>query len=56
MYTIHIAYLYYDLFNLYGENGNIKVLKKELENQGLKVAIHFLTIGYELNFNDYDLV
>lgn len=56
MYTIHIAYLYYDLFNLYGENGNIKVLKKELENQGLKVAIHFLTIGDELNFNDYDLV
>ncbi len=56
MHTIHIAYLYYDLFNLYGENGNIKALKKELEHQGLTVAIHFLTIGDDLNFQSYDLV
>lgn len=56
MHTIHIAYLYYDLFNLYGENGNIKALKKELENQGLTVAIHFLTIGDDIDFNNYDLV
>lgn len=56
MNTIHIAYLYYDLFNLYGENGNIKALKKELENQGLTVAIHFLTINDEIDFTNYDLV
>lgn len=56
MNTIHIAYLYYDLFNLYGENGNIKALKKELENQGLTVAIHFLTINDDIDFNNYDLV
>lgn len=56
MNTVHIAYLYYDLFNLYGENGNIKALKKELENQGLTVAIHFLTINDEIDFTNYDLV
>lgn len=56
MKTIHIAHLYYDLLNLYGENGNIKALKKELENQGFTVAIHFLTIGDILNFEEYDLV
>lgn len=56
MYTIHIAYLYYDLLNLYGENGNIKALKKELEHQGLIVAIHFLTIGDSLEFDKYDLI
>ena len=53
---IHIAHLYYDLFNLYGENGNIKALKKEFENQGYEVAIHFLTLGDNLKFDEYDLV
>ncbi len=53
---ITIAYLYYDLLNLYGENGNIKVLKKQLEDQGIKTIVKFLTIDDELNFNDYDFV
>lgn len=56
METIHIAYLYFDILNLYGENGNIKALKKEFENQGVKAVIHFLTIDDELKFSDYDLV
>lgn len=51
-----IAHLYYDLLNLYGENGNVKLLKKQLEDQGIKVTVKFLTIDDELNFNDYDLV
>lgn len=54
--TINIAHLYYDLLNLYGENGNIKALKKELENQGFKVNIHFLTLNDKLEFEKYDLV
>lgn len=53
---INIAYLYYDLLNLYGENGNIKALKKELEHQGVKVNIHFVTIDEELDLNNYDLI
>ena len=56
MKSIHIAHLYYDLLNLYGENGNIKALKKELENQGLNVYIHFLTIDDELDLEKYDFV
>jgi hypothetical protein len=56
MKEIHIAHLYYDLLNLYGESGNIKALKKELENQGLKVYIHFLTIGDDFNLEKYDFV
>jgi hypothetical protein len=51
-----IGYLYYDLLNLYGENGNIKVLKKQLENQGISVSINFVTVDDELNFEKYDLV
>ena len=38
METIHIAYLYFDILNLYGESGNIKALKKEFENQGVKTV------------------
>lgn len=51
-----LAYLYYDLLNLYGENGNIKILKSQLENQGIKLTIKFLSIDDDLNFNEYDFV
>lgn len=53
---ITIAYLYYDLLNLYGESGNIKALKKSLEEQGTRVSIHFLTLNDSLDFSKYDLV
>lgn len=52
---IKIAHLYYDLMNLYGDNGNIKALKHQLENQGIKVKISFLTIGEQIDFDNYDL-
>ncbi len=53
---IHIAHLYYDLMNLYGESGNIKALKKQLEEQGIKVKIDLLTITDTLHFSNYDFV
>ena len=53
--TIKIAHLYYDLMNLYGENANIRALKAAFERQNVNVEIHFLTIGDEINFNDYDI-
>lgn len=53
---IHIAHLYYDLMNLYGESGNIKALKMQLEEQGLKVKIDLLTITDTLHFENYDFV
>ncbi len=53
---IVIAYLYYDLLNLYGESGNIKFLKNHLESQGIEVIIKSLTITDEIDFNSYDLV
>ena len=40
---INILHLYYDLLNLYGENGNIKALKKHLEEMGVRVNIEFST-------------
>jgi len=53
---IVIAYLYYDLLNLYGESGNLKMLKNHLENQKIDVIIKFLTIDDKLEFDKYDLV
>ena len=53
---INILHLYYDLLNLYGENGNIKALKKHLEEQNIKVNIEFLTINDNIDFSRYDFV
>jgi len=54
--TIHIAHLYYDLMNLYGEIGNIKALKYLLEQSGVKVVIDNLTKEDNINFNKYDIL
>lgn len=53
---IVIAHLYYDLLNLYGENGNIKALEKQLEEQGIKVEVKNLSLEDELDFSSYDVV
>ena len=36
---MRILHLYPDLMNLYGDYGNIAVLKKHLEDQGEKVTV-----------------
>lgn len=55
METIKIAHLYYDLLNLYGENGNIKALTKHLEHHNVKVITHFLTVDDPIDFEKYDI-
>ena len=54
--AITIAHLYYDILNLYGESGNIKILKYALEKSGYKVIIKFVTVDDILEFDTYDLV
>ena len=54
--TINIMHLYYDLLNLYGESGNIKILKKYFENQGIKVNIHFITINDNICLDNIDII
>ena len=44
MKKFKIAYLYYDLMNLYGENGNIRYLEKKLKEQDIDVQIELLSI------------
>ena len=54
MKKIKIAHLYYDLMNLYGENGNVRYLKKKLEQQGFSVEVYFLTVDENIDFSKYD--
>lgn len=53
---IRIAHLYYDLMNLYGDNGNIKAIKYQLENQEIKTIVDFLTVDDNIDFDKYDLI
>lgn len=52
---MNIAYLYHDLLNLYGDSGNVLALKKNLEDQKIKVNISYLSINDKLDFSKYDI-
>lgn len=57
MKELKILYLYPDILELYGDFGNIQVLKYRLEQRGINVTIVPYSIGdIAPNFNDYDLV
>lgn len=51
-----IGHLYYDLMNLYGENGNIKVLEYQLKNQGINVEVKKLSLDDKIDFDKLDLI
>ena len=53
---IKILHLYYDLMNLYGEYGNIKILEHHLKDNGIEVEVDKKTIGDNYNLNDYDFI
>lgn len=53
---ITILYLYYDLLNLYGESGNVKVLKKILESLDIDVSLKFSTLDDEIDLTNVDLI
>ena len=57
MKEIKILYLYPDMLELYGDYGNIQVLKYRIEARGYKAIIDRYSIGDNApNFNDYDIV
>lgn len=57
MQELKILYLYPDILDLYGDVGNIKVLKYRLEQRGIGVVIDTYSIGDEApDFLEYDIV
>lgn len=54
---ITIGHLFYDLLNLYGENGNVLALEKALISQGIEVEIRYLSLDNEpWILNDLDVL
>ncbi len=53
---INICHLYPDLLNVYGDLGNILILKYRCEQRGIKVNIKNLSMGESFNKEDYDIV
>ena len=57
MKELKILYLYPDILELYGDYGNIQVLRYRLEKRGFKAVIEPYSIGNDApNFCNYDLV
>jgi lipid II isoglutaminyl synthase (glutamine-hydrolysing) len=42
---LHIGYLYPELLNLYGDNGNVEILKKRAEVRGIEVQVTPVGLG-----------
>ncbi len=53
---IKIAHLYPELLTLYGENGNIKALTKELTKNKQKYSLTNINLEDEINFSEYDFI
>jgi len=52
---IKIAHLYYDLMNLYGENGNIKAFETFIQRQGIETEVDKLSINDKIDYKKYDI-
>jgi lipid II isoglutaminyl synthase (glutamine-hydrolysing) len=53
---LNICHLYPDLLNVYGDIGNILILKYRAEKRGIKVNIHNISMGDVFDKNLYDIV
>lgn len=53
---LNICHLYPDLLNVYGDIGNILILKHRAEQRGINVSIKNISINDEFNAEDYDIV
>lgn len=55
MYTLKICHLYPDILNLYGDRGNIICMQKRMQWRGIQTEVTDISVGDELNYDDYDL-
>ncbi|MDT8719094.1 type 1 glutamine amidotransferase [Clostridium sp. 19966] len=53
---INICHLYPDLLNVYGDIGNILILKYRAEKRGIKVNVINLSLGDDFEKDKYDIV
>ncbi|CDM68474.1 CobB/CobQ domain-containing protein glutamine amidotransferase [Clostridium bornimense] len=53
---INICHLYPDLLNVYGDLGNILILKDRCQKRDISVNIHNISLNDEFNSDDFDIV
>ena len=54
--SVVIAHMFPDLLNLYGDAGNVSVLKRRLEWRGIPVEVRVVPHGAGVNLSDVDIV
>lgn len=52
---LNICHLYPDLLNVYGDLGNILILKYRAEQRGIQVNIHDISLGDSFDSSKYDI-
>ncbi len=52
---LKILWMYNDLMDLYGDKGNIQVLKTRAEKRNIDVTVKTCTLNEEVHIDDYDL-
>ncbi len=53
---LHICHMYPELLNMYGDIGNVKILKRRAENRGIAVHVHAHNAGDTFEDELYDIV
>lgn len=53
---INVLHLYYDILNLYGENGNIRAICNSLKNSNIKVKVDYKSINDSVKLDKYDII
>ena len=54
---VSILYLYYDFMNLYGDNGNVRIMEKRLKDQGFEVEVVRKTVtDDDISFEGFDFI
>lgn len=54
---VSVLYLYYDFLNLYGDNGNVRIMEKRLKDQGFDVEIVRKTVtDDDISFDGFDFI
>lgn len=56
MRTMKVCWMYHDIMDLYGDKGNIFVLKKRCEDRNIKFQLDTCSIGQEMDISQYNLL
>ncbi len=54
--TMRVAWMYHDVMDLYGDTGNMMVLKKRCEDRGIRFELETVGIGEKADLAAFDLI